>query len=82
MSFIGYSGVANLALTSSAWAEGVAAVPSTNSDLGEDVGGSTVEWMSSGLPARGYIILQISGDSDPLDFVLQENGQRIRLEMF
>lgn len=82
MSYVGYSGVCNLALTYPAWAEGATAIASSGSDLGEGVAGSEVVWMASGIPAPGYILLEISGDSDPLDYVLEENDFRIRLEAF
>lgn len=82
MAYVGYSGVANLALTHPAWAEGVSAITATGKDVGEGVAGDTVIWMGSGVPEPGYIILETSGTSDPLDYVLEENTNRIRLEAY
>lgn len=50
MPFIGYSGVANLALTYPAWAGGVAAVAVDGQNVGVGVGGSEVIWQPAPPP--------------------------------
>jgi hypothetical protein len=82
MPYVGYSGVANLALTHPAFAEGTAAITSIGGDVGQGVAGATVIWLGTGSYVPGYILLEISGTSDPLDYVLEENTDKIRLEAY
>lgn len=81
MSYVGYSGVANLALTHPAYAEGVVAQTSTNQFIGSGVAGDTVIWFGTG-PNGGFILMETSGPSDPQDYVLEENSNRIELEAY
>jgi hypothetical protein len=82
MSYVGYSGVADLALTYPALAEGTAAITSIGGDVGQGVAGATVIWLGAGTYEPGYILLEISGTSDPLDYVLEENTNKIELEAY
>ena len=82
MSYVGFSGVADLALTHPAWAAGVTAATATDGFIGAGVGGDTVIWMGAGGIEPGYILMETSGESDPLDYVLEENSFRIRLEIY
>ena len=84
-SYIGYIGVANSALTSPAWAEGVTA--DAGDDYGDDVSGRSVIWRFQGPgpnpdpipPEPWFIEMEDSGD-DPAFYVLQENYDKIRIE--
>ena len=87
--YVGYTGVANSALTHPGNAEGTAAqtfFSETGGDIGEGVAGDTVIWKGSpSLPPilqLGFIILENSPSSDPLYYVLEENFDKIRLERF
>jgi hypothetical protein len=82
MSYVGYSGVANLALTYPALAEGPSAITFIGGDVGEGVAGQSVIWLGTGGYEPGYILLEISGTSDPLDYILEENSNRIKLEAY
>ena len=81
MSYVGYSGVANLALTHPGWAEGVAAMTAPSKEIGEGVAGNTTIWLGDGLQL-GFILMETSGGSSPQDYVLEENLDRIRLEVY
>ena len=80
MAYVGYSSVANLALTYPAQAEGVNARASEVGEIGEHVAGSEVIWMGEDLIDLGYILMENTRISHPRDYVLEENSFRIRLE--
>jgi hypothetical protein len=83
--YVGYSGVANSALTHPGNAEGVAAQTFYSDfagDLGEGVAGATVIWRSDDVKQLGFIVLETSPGSDPLYYILEENFDKIRLERF
>jgi len=80
MPYVGYSGVANSALTHPGWAEGVAA--DCYGDIGQGVAGATVVWRAAGLVEQGFILLEASGPSDPQLYVLEENYNKIELENY
>lgn len=70
---IGYSGVANYALTTAGTATGVVAVAHTG--YGDDVaGGGVVDLYSVGPTGPSYLLLENGG------YLLQENGSKILLE--
>ena len=78
MSYVGYTGVANQAQTTPGCAKGV--VADTNTDYGNDEGGSGVVDTYSCLvppvpPATCFILMESSG------YVLQEDGSKIQLEV-
>lgn len=78
MSYVGYTGVANLAQTAPGCALGVTA--DAENGYGEDVGGSGVVDTYSCLvppvpPATCFILMENSG------YVLQEDGSKIYLEV-
>ena len=79
MAYVGYTGVANLANTSSGFADGVGAnnVPTVTA-YGEDVGDSGVVdlyQLGSPPPTTPYFILMENSG-----YVLQESGSKIQLE--
>lgn len=86
--YVGYTGVANSALTHPGNAEGVAAQTFFSDfagDIGEGVAGATVIWRgspSNPILEEGFIIFENSPSSDPLYYVLEENFNKIRLERF
>jgi hypothetical protein len=83
MSYVGYSGVTNLALTHPGLAAGASASTFTGGSVGAGVGGETTIWLGDGgVLQDGFILLEISGTGDPLDYVLEENTNLIKLEIY
>ena len=86
MPYVGYSGVANSALTHPGNAEGVTAQTffgTVAGDIGEGVAGNTVIWRGTPfIVEEGYILMQTSDVSDPQDYILEENYHKIRLENY
>lgn len=83
MPYVGYSGVANLGMTHPASAAGTSAATSSGQDIGRGVGGETTIWIGAGgVNQDGFILLEISGTGSPLDYVLQEDMGKIKLEIY
>jgi hypothetical protein len=86
MPYVGYSGVANSALTHPGNAEGVCAQTYfgvSSGDIGEGVAGDTVIWRGTPfIVEEGFILMQTSDVSDPQDYILEENYHKIRLENY
>ena len=86
--YVGYTGVANSALTHPGNAEGVAAQTFYSAyagDIGEGVAGATVIWRNDSadpILEEGFILMENSPSSDPLYYILEENFSKIRLERF
>lgn len=83
MPYVGYSGVADLGMAHPGLAGGTSASSFTGGDIGAGVAGETVIWLDDGgVDQSGFILLEISGTGSPLDFVLQENSDKIKLEIY
>jgi hypothetical protein len=86
--YVGYTGVANSALTHPGNAEGTGAQTFFSDfagDIGEGVAGATVIWREDApdpILEEGYILMENSPSSDPLYYIEEENFSKIRLERF
>ena len=79
MPFVGYSDVADLALTYPALAEGVGAVAIEGQGAGQGVGGSEVIWRPIPSTKYSYILMEDSGEI--VSYVLDELEEPIYTEI-